>query len=150
MVGRRALLLGGGAALLAAGCGKDEAVGPPPAAQVLLQSLVAERALAHDLEGSRGLNERIRLRALDRARRIASAVSAAGGGPHDVRAPDTAPDPSAAPGRAQAALESHVTALPSLKGSDRALGTDLVAESAADAALLGAPGTGSAFPGTPA
>jgi hypothetical protein len=128
VVGRRALLLGGGAALVAAGCGKDEVVGPPPATQ----------------------NERIRLRALDRARRLASAVSAAGGGPHDVRAPDTAPDASAAPKRAQAALEAHVSALPSLTGSDRALGTDLVAASAADAALLGAPGTGSAFPGTPA
>jgi hypothetical protein len=149
VVSRRAVLLGGGAALLASGCGKDLQTGPPPAVQALLQSLGAERALAHDLDGSRGLKERIRLRALDRARRLASAVSAAGGGPHDVRAPDTAPDASAAPGRAQAALEAHVAALPSLTGSNRSLGTDLVAECAADAALLGAPGTGTAFPGTP-
>ncbi len=122
-------------------------MGPPPATQVLLQSLGAERALAHDLEGAHGLDERIRLRSLDRARRLASAVAAAGGGPHDVRAPDTAPDASAAPARAQAALVAHVGALPSLTGPDRSLGTDLVAECAADAALLG--GAGGAFPGTP-
>jgi hypothetical protein len=148
VVGRRALLLGGGAAILATGCGKDESVAPPAAAQVLLQSLGAERALAHELEGARGLEGRIRVRALDRAARLASAVAAAGGGPHDVRAPDTPPDPAAAPGRARAALEAHVSALPSLHGENRALGADLVAGCAADAALLGSPG--GAFPGTPA
>ena len=144
---RRSLLLGGGAAILAAGCGKDETVAPPAATEVLLRELAAERALAHDLEGAHGLAARIHARALDRANRLASAVSAAGGGPHDVRAPDTPPDRLAAPGRARAALEAHVTALPSLSGELRKMGADLVAESAADAALLGA--TGGAFPGTP-
>jgi hypothetical protein len=148
VVGRRALLLGGGAALLVAGCGKDETVGPPPAVQVLLQSLGAERALAHDLEGSRGLEARVRLRALDRARRLASAVSQTGGGPHDVRAPDTRPDAAAAPGRARAALAAHVAALPSLTGALRELGVDCVAEAAADSAVLGSPV--GPFPGTPA
>jgi hypothetical protein len=148
VVGRRALLLGGGAALLAAGCGKDEEVGLPPAAQVMLQSLGAERALAHELTGARGLAAQVRQRSLDRARRLASALAAAGGGPHDVRAPDTAPDAAAAAGRARAALEAHVAALPSLAGSNRRLGADLVAECAADAAVLGSPV--GPFPGTPA
>jgi hypothetical protein len=148
VVSRRALLLAGGASVLAAGCGKDEPVAPPAAAQVLLQSLGAERALAHELQDGHGLEARIRTRALARAARLASAVSAAGGDPHDVRTPDTPPDPAAARGRARAALEAHVAALPSLAGDLRSLGADLVAGCAADAALLGAPG--GAFPGTPA
>ncbi len=146
MVGRRALLLGGGAALLAAGCGKDEVVGPPPATDVMLRELTAERALAADLQNERGLRGQISDRAGARADKLASAIAAQGGNPHD--APESAGDPSGAAQHAQAALEAHVAALPSLTGDLRVMGTDFVAESAADAALLGSPV--GAFPGTPA
>jgi hypothetical protein len=146
VVSRRALLLGGGAALLAAGCGKDEVVGPPPATQVMLRELGAERALAADLQGVDGLRGRIGDRAGARADKLASAIAARGGNPHD--APEGTGSAADAPEHAQAALEAHVAALPSLTGDLRAMGVDFVAESAADAALLGA--AGGAFPGTPA
>jgi hypothetical protein len=131
---------------VAAGCGKDETPAPPPAATALLRSLAAERALASDLQGASGLAGRIGDRAADRARLLASAISAQGGRPHDAPAPES--DPGAAPGHARAALAAHVAALPSLTGELRTFGADLVAESAADAALLGGPSE--AFPGTPA
>jgi hypothetical protein len=146
VVSRRALLAAGGAVLLA-GCGSDEPP-PPDVANVMLGQLVAERALAHDLAGASGLERRIGRRAAARARRLASAVSAAGGDPHDAPEPDSAPNPGAAGAQARTALERHVTALPVLAGELRAMGADLVAGAAADAALLGA--AGGAFPGTPA
>jgi hypothetical protein len=147
VVDRRTLLLAGGAGLLAAGCGKDETAEPPPVTEVLLRSLAAERALANDLQGATGLAGRIGDRAADRASLLASTISAEGGRPHDAPAPSSASDPSAAPEHAREALEAHVAALPSLNGELRTFGADLVAESAADAALLGAPAE--AFPGTP-
>jgi hypothetical protein len=147
VVSRRALLALGGATLLA-GCGKDEPAAPPPAVDVMRRELAAERALAHDLEGATGLERRIALRSADRARRLAAAISAQGGRPHEAPEPDSPPDPSAAASRARAALVAHVTALPSLTGELRALGADLVSECAADAVLLGSPPD--AFPGTPA
>jgi hypothetical protein len=146
VVSRRALLLGSGAALLVAGCGKDEAVGPAPATQVMLRELTAERALAADLRGAGGLPGRIGDRAAARAEQLASAIAAQGGNPHD--APEGSGDRPAAGLHARAALEAHVAALPSLSGDLRAMGADFVAETAADAALLGS-GAG-AFPGTPA
>jgi hypothetical protein len=146
VVGRRALLLGGGAAILAAGCGKDRATEPPPATQVMLRELTAERALAADLQNESGLPGQISDRAGARADKLASTIAARGGNPHD--APEGRGDPSAAPKHAQAALEAHVAALPSLAGDLREMGAQFVAESAADAALLGAPV--GAFPGMPA
>jgi hypothetical protein len=145
VVSRRALLLGGGAALVASGCGQDEEVGPP-ATQVMLRELTAERALAADLSGAHGLRGEIGARAAARAERLASAIADAGGNPHE--APAGSGDPPAAGQHARAALEAHVAALPGLAGSLRAMGADFVAESAADAALLGS--DGGAFPGTPA
>lgn len=143
---RRALLFAGGATLLI-GCGKDGQA-PPSAAEAMLRELAAERRLAHDLQGTTGLERRIGLRSAERARRLAAAISAQGGRPHEAPAPDSRPDPGAAAARARAALEAHVAALPSLSGELRALGADLVAQSAADAALLGR--GAEAFPGTPA
>jgi hypothetical protein len=146
VVGRRGFLLAGGAALLA-GCGTDDETPPPAPAHVMLGQLGAERALAYELSGTSGLRRRIFVRSTDRARRLASAIAAAGGAPHDAGAPDSPPDAGAAPARARVALEQHVTALPSLTGSLRALGADLVAGAATDAALLAR--AAEAFPGTP-
>jgi hypothetical protein len=146
VVSRRALLVGSGAILLA-GCGKDDEAPPPDPAQVMLGELAAERALAHDLRGSSGLERRIAARSIARARRLASAIAAAGRDPHEAPEPDTAPEPAAAALRARTALERHVTALPTLTGDLREMGADLVAGAAADAALLGSPSE--AFPGTP-
>jgi hypothetical protein len=112
----------------------------------MLRELVAERALAADLQGADGLAGQIGDRAAARAEQLASTIAAQGGNPHD--APAATGDLFAAPKHAQAALEAHVAALPSLAGRLRAMGADFVAESAADAALLGAPV--GAFPGTPA
>ena len=93
-------------------------------------------------------------RARDRATRLAGALSAEGGRPHD------APQPAAervaaeeAVGRAQAAIVAHVAALPSLGGGERrALGAEMVIGAAADTALLsdalGIPSR--TLPGTPA
>ena len=143
---RRSLLVAGGAVVLA-GCGTDDETPPPAPAHVLLGQLAAERALAHELSGTSGLRRRIFVRSAERGRRLASAIAAAGGDPHEAAAPDSPPDPSAAPARARVALERHVTALPSLTGSLRALGADLVAGAATDAALLAR--AAEAFPGTP-
>ena len=143
---RRALLLGGGAALVAAGCGKDEVTEPPPATQVMLRELTAERALAHDLQNEQGFPGQISDRAGARADKLASAISSLGGDPDE--APEGTGSPSDAATHAKAALEAHVAALPSLTGDLRTMGTDFVAEAAADAALLAGPG--GAFPGTPA
>jgi hypothetical protein len=147
VVTRRTLLLAGGAGVLA-GCGKDDEAPPPDPAQAMLQELGAERALAHELSETTGLERRIADRSIERARRLASAIADSGRDPHEARAPDTPPDPAAAAARARAALERHVTALPALTGDLREMGADLVAGTAADAALLGSPPE--AFPGTPA
>jgi hypothetical protein len=150
VVSRRALLLAGGATLLAAGCGTDDEPEDPTANAIsaMLRELAAERALAQDLSGADGLAGRIGDRAAARATRLAAAISQAGGRPHD------AADPSAgvlalASRHAREALEAHVAALPSLTGPLRRMGADLVADSAADAGLLGAT-NGNPFPGTPA
>jgi hypothetical protein len=148
VVTRRALLLAGGATLLAAGCGKDEPESwPVSPTSAMLRELAAERALAADLRGADGLAGRIGDRAAARATRLAAAISAAGGRPHEAGEP--AGDRSRASRHARRALEAHVAALPSLTGSLRRMGADLVVESAADAGLLGAT-VGDAFPGTPA
>jgi hypothetical protein len=147
VVTRRSLLLVAGGAVVLAGCGTDDETPPRAALQVMLGQLAAERALAHELSGAAGVRRRIFERSADRARRLASAIAAAGGAPHDAGAPDSPPDPGSVVARARTALERHVTALPSLTGELRALGADLVSESAADAAVLA--GAGEAFPGTP-
>jgi hypothetical protein len=152
VVTRRALLLAGGATLFAAGCGKDDEPESPTASatSAMLRELASERALASDLRGADGLAGRIGDRAAARATRLAAAISSLGGRPHD--AADPAPgsgDRSLASRHAREALEAHVAALPSLTGPLRKMGADLVAESAADAGLLGAT-AGDAFPGTPA
>jgi hypothetical protein len=149
VVTRRALLLAGGATLLAAGCGKDDEPESPAvsATSAMLRELAAERALAGDLQGADGLAGRIGDRAAARATRLAAAISSAGGRPHEAGEPSG--DLSLASRHAREALEAHVAALPSLTGSLRKMGADLVAESAADAGLLGAT-SGTAFPGTPA
>jgi hypothetical protein len=147
VVTRRCLLAAGGAVLLA-GCGTEGEAPPPPARDVMLGELAAERALAHELADATGVERDVADRSLARARRLASAIADAGGDPHEAGEPDTPPDPARAAARARTALERHVTALPSLTGDLRAMGADLVAQSAADAVLLGSPAE--AFPGTPA
>jgi hypothetical protein len=163
VVSRRALLVAGGAVLFA-GCGKDEAeLGAPPSrAEALRSQLAAERELVSRLAlmprlappRDRRLVRDIAVRARRRSEILAAALSAAGGRPHDVPQPAAGkPEVSEALAGAREALTAHVTALPGMTGRDlRALGADLVAESAADLALLAAvfhapPET--AFPGTP-
>ena len=93
-------------------------------------------------------------RARARARRLAAAVAAEGGRPHDVpQQPAERVDAQEAVARGQAAIVAHVTALPSLAGRElRSLGGDLVTGAAADTALLsdalGLP-VDEPFPGTP-
>lgn len=157
----RRALLAGGAVVLLAGCGEEEDVVAAPA-DALLRQLAAERALAAaTARPPRGTSgpaadtvREISTRARDRAARLAAAVSAEGGRPHDAPQP---PDERVAPGeavsRAQAAIVAHVVALPSLTGRDlRRLGAELVNGAAADTALLsdalGIP-VDDPFPGTP-
>jgi hypothetical protein len=160
---RRALLLAGGASLLA-GCGKDDAerAAVPATADALRSQLAAERDLVARLallpelapRRDRRLVGDLSVRARRRAQILAAELSAAGGRPHDVPQPPAAkPSVDAALDGARGALTAHVTALPSMAGrARRGLAADLVAESAADLALLGdvfgAPSEG-AFPGTP-
>ena len=148
---RRALLAGGAMALLV-GCGEDEQVVAAPA-DVMLRQLAAERELAAAIVPgtvARGVS----VRAKERAARLAAAVSAEGGRPHDApQPPGERVSPEEAVARAQAAIVAHVVALPSLGGRDlRELGAELVAGAAADTALLsdalGIP-VEDAFPGTP-
>jgi hypothetical protein len=126
-------------------------VPPPRPVAALLRQLAAEHALlgaltrlpAHDDD----LIRRLAARSRDRARRLSTAIEAEGGRPSP-----RVDDPGVAFERARAALAAHVTALPELARSDlRRLGADLVAESAADLALLGeelGEPAGDAFPGT--
>jgi hypothetical protein len=157
VVTRRALLAGG--AVVLAGCGRDIAAQPlPRPVDALRSQLAAERELVAALgEMSRrggsspgavaprgdvlppddapALVRDLRRRAAERARRLASAVAAEGGRPHDAPPPDAAGDALAA---ARAALAAHVAALPALTGrAHRRLAADLVAEDAADLAVLG-------------
>ena len=140
MVTRRGLLAGG-LVVLVAGCGEDDdgaEVASP--ADVLLTQLAAERAFAAATgSAARPIVSRVHARAQERAARLARALSAAGGRPHDAPLPPTA----AAGGgemiaRGRAALAAHVAALPSLTSRDqRRLTADLVSDSAADVAVLG-------------
>jgi hypothetical protein len=157
VVTRRALLLAGGATLLA-GCGKDQAaVRPPSATDVMREQLVAERALSVTLSALRERDDRALLAQLaERSRRrvgiLAASLSSQGAPHHDTGEPVGSPEPAEALRRGNAALERYVTGLPAQTGELRTLGTDLVAESAGDLALLGSlfgalPAT--PFPGTP-
>jgi hypothetical protein len=151
VVSRRALLAAAGGALLA-GCGKDRPGPPAPRPDsALLRQLAAERALEEALHGAG--EERLAARARGRSRRLAEAIRARGGRLYDAPPQERRPgDPAVALERAGAALAAHVAAMPDLAGRDlRRLGADLVAESAADLAVLGdalgSPQT-DAFPGT--
>jgi len=151
VVTRRAVVLGGGAALLAAGCGKDEVLSPPPAEPALLRALAAERALGASMAA---LDQpRLAQRSRERATRLAAELSELGARPHDAPAPEARADIAAGLRRGHAALEAYVAALPALvTRSRRGLGADLLAGAAGDVALLGnAFGTPPAdpFPGTP-
>ena len=155
---RRALLAAGGATLFV-GCGKDEkAVAPPSAAEVMQLQITAERGLAATLvalrqSDNRALLGRLTDRSLRRVGILATSLSSQGAPHHDGGEPQGSPEPAEALHRGRAALERYVTGLPSQTGALRTLGTDLVAESAGDLALLGslfgAPPEGP-FPGTPA
>jgi hypothetical protein len=158
VVTRRGLLAAGGATLLA-GCGKDQAAVPPPSAtDVMREQLVAERGLAATLAVLRERDDRALLaRLAERSQRrvgiLAASLSSQGAPHHDTGEPEGSPAPAEALRRGHAALERYVTGLPAQTGELRTLGTDLVAESAGDLALLGSlfgapPQT--AFPGTPA
>jgi hypothetical protein len=160
VVTRRALLAGGAFALLA-GCGEEDDVVARPA-DAMLRQLAAERALVAatgelPTGAPRAAAETVRKvseRSQERAQKLAAAVAAEGGRPHD------APPPGAgrvaaqeAVARAQATIVAHVVALPSLAGRElRRLGGDLVAGAAADTAVLsdalGIP-VEDPFPGTP-
>jgi hypothetical protein len=151
VVTRRVLLAGGAAALLA-GCGEEEQVAAAPA-DVMLRQLAAERELAAAIVPgtvARGVSARARARAA----RLAAAVAAEGGRPHDApQPPDERVSPEEAVARGQAAIVAHVVALPSLAGRElRELGADLLTGAAGDTALLsdalGIP-VQDAFPGTP-
>jgi hypothetical protein len=93
-------------------------------------------------------------RARARAARLAAAVAAEGGRPHDApQPPAERVPPEEAVARGQAAIVAHVVALPSLAGRElRELGAELVTGAAGDTALLsdalGIP-VEEAFPGTP-
>ena len=157
MVTRRALLAGGAAALLA-GCGEEEEVVAAPA-DAMLRQLAAERALAAAMPiGVSGdaaeTARKVSARARERAERLAAAVAAEGGRPHDApQPPDERVAPEEAVARGQEAIVAHVVALPSLTGRElRELGAELVAGAAGDTALLsdalGIP-VEDPFPGTP-
>jgi hypothetical protein len=161
VVTRRGLLAAGGLALLA-GCGKDDAAAPlPTAGDALLRQLAAERSLAAALDGldappaGRETVRRLAARADARVERLAAAVSAEGGRPHDAPAPEGgAAGPDAAIDRSRAALEAHVEGIQWLGGDElRRLGSRMVTESATDLTVLGGvfgTSTTEAFPGVPA
>ena len=148
----RRLFLAGGAAALLAGCGEEEQVVAAPA-DVMLRQLAAERALAAAIVPGPVARE-VSARARARAARLAAAVAAEGGRPHDApQPPGERVSPEEAVARGQAAIVAHVTALPSLAGRElRELGAELVSGAAGDTALLsdalGIP-VEDPFPGTP-
>jgi hypothetical protein len=161
VVTRRALLAGGAVALLA-GCGEEEEEVVARPADALLRQLAAERALAA-ATGSLPTGAprsavhtvaEISTRARDRAAKLAAAVAAEGGRPHDAPAPpDVRVAPREAVARAEAAIVAHVVALPSLAGRERRrLGAEMVTGAAADTALLSDAlrmPVDDPFPGTP-
>jgi hypothetical protein len=149
------MLLAGGAVALLAGCGEEEEVAAAPA-DALLRQLAAERELAAATvsgPGARTARE-VSARARARAARLAAAVAAEGGRPHDAPQPPAERVPlEEAVARGQAAIVAHVVALPSLAGRElRELGAELGTGAAGDTALLsdalGIP-VEEAFPGTP-
>jgi hypothetical protein len=157
VVTRRVLLAGGAVALLA-GCGEEEEVVASPA-DAMLRQLAAERDLAAAIPtGASGdaadTARKVSARARERAARLAAAVAAEGGRPHDAsQPPDERVPPEEAVARGQAAIVAHVVALPSLAGRElRVLGAELVTGAAGDTALLsdalGIP-VEDPFPGTP-
>ena len=153
MVTRRGLLAASALAVLA-GCAEDEEAEPASPSSALLGSLAAERALSAATSSGRPVVRDVSARARERARRLAAAVSAVGGRPHDAPEPasgNTSPGDIVARGRA--ALAAHVAALPSLEGRElRTLAADMVAGAAADAAVLADTfdlAAADAFPGTP-
>jgi hypothetical protein len=154
VVTRRALLAGGALALLA-GCGEEEEVVASPA-DAMLRQLAAERELAAIRVSGEAAEtgQEVAARARDRAGRLAAAVAAEGGRPHDApQPPDERVSPEEAIARGEAAIEAHVVALPSLAGPElRKLGAELVVGAAGDTALLsdalGMP-VQDPFPGTP-
>jgi hypothetical protein len=154
----RRLFLAGGAAALLAGCGEEEEVVASPA-DAMLRQLAAERELAAAMpagvSGDAAKTARqVSARARERAEKLAAAVAAEGGRPHDApQPPDERVSPKEAVARGQAAIEAHVVALPSLAGRElRELGAELVSGAAGDTALLsdalGMP-VEDPFPGTP-
>ncbi len=138
----RKAALAGGALVLLGGCGADEERGAPARpGDVLLASLAAERAFGV----AAGSSPRVAERSRERARLLASAISAEGGRPHDAPAPAGGGGDPVALGRA--ALTAHIAALPSLGGRElRQLGVDLVVGVATDVAVLG--DQTEAFPGS--
>jgi hypothetical protein len=132
-VASRRALLAGGALVLLAGCGEEDEEGAAARpADVLLGSLAAERAFA----ASASASPRIAARSRARAQRLAAAVSAEGGRPHDTPAPEDGSGDPVELGRA--ALAAHIAALPGLEGRERRrLAIDLVKGAAADVAVLG-------------
>ena len=155
---RRGLLLAGfaGGATIVAGCGKDDVAAEPSAGEVLRRAVDAESAFAlavrTQASSERTLLRRIAQRADDRAGRVIPVLQQmAGGRAAEPERDGPVGDPLE---RGRAALEAHVTALPSLSGRElRDLGAFLVEGCAADLALLESvlgPASGEAFPGTPA
>jgi hypothetical protein len=150
------VFLAGGAAALLAGCGEEENVvaAPDDALQRQLDAEVALIAATADLPtgAPRAAADTVRQvseRSEARARRVAAALSDQS---FEISKAERVGAQEAVD-RAQAAIVAHVTALPSLTGPElRRLGADLVAGSAADAAVLsdalGMP-VHDAFPGTP-
>jgi hypothetical protein len=161
VVSRRLFLAGGAVALLTAGCGEEENVVAAPA-DALLRQLAAERSLAAATgelpsgapRSAADTVREISTRARARATKLARAVAAEGGSPHDAPQQPGERTPAAeAIARAQAAIVAHVGALPSLAGRElRSLGAEMVIGAAADTALLSdaleAP-VDDPFPGTP-
>jgi hypothetical protein len=154
----RRLFLAGGALALLAGCGEEDEVAAAPA-DALLRQLAAERDFAAAIPTgasgeAAGTAREVAARARERAERLAAAVSAEGGRPHDApQSPDERVSPEEAVARGQAAIVAHVVALPSLAGAElRKLGAELVTGAAGDTALLsdalGIP-VADPFPGTP-
>jgi hypothetical protein len=160
VVTRRWFLAGGAVALLV-GCGEEDDVVAAPA-DAMLRQLAAERALAAATgelpsgapRTAEATVRKVSERSRERARKLASAVAAEGGRPHDAPQPsEERVDAREAVARAQAAIVAHVVALPSLAGRElRRLGGDLVTGAATDTAVLsdalGIP-VEDPFPGTP-
>jgi hypothetical protein len=131
VVTRRGFVAAGALAVLA-GCGhQDDGEAPARPGDALLPSLAAERAFGAGVQ-----SRRIAARSRERAEKIAAAISAEGGRPHDAPAPPGgAGDPVEL---GHAALVAHIAALPALEGRERRrMGAELVSGAAADVAVVG-------------